>query len=287
MVGHTGYYCCFFCFLQGFHDPTVRKRQYPYSSHTLQRSKTSFELNGERAERENRNIFGQLGTCILAPFVDICLPSCLLVDYAHVTLLRHFRDVIRTVYASLSPAIRQQIDQSLRTQRFPNYFNRKVRGINDLSFVKAVEMKNLLFYALLPNLMDLVSINQLCFLSLLVLGIRLIHGDKVLGDETSSIANTLLITYYRNHSRFFDGHLNFVLHLHEHFARLYDEHGPLSSVNTLAYEDFIGYISRNRNGTRFHHDLLAYYYNIDVHMKNNDKNDEEQADGENLRIQNN
>ena len=287
MVGHTGYYCCFFCFVRGFHDSTVRKRQYPYSLHTPQRTKISFALNGERAEQENRNIFGQLGTCILTPFVDIHLPSCLLVDYAHVTLLRHFRDVIRTVYASLSPAIRQQIDRSLRMQRFPNYFNRKMRGINELAFVKAVEMKNLLFYGLLPNLIDLVSMNQLSFLSLLVLGIRLIHGDKVLGDDTGSTANTLLITYYRDHTKFFKGHLNFVLHLHEHFARLYDDHGPLSSVNTLAYEDFIGYISRNRNGTRFHHDLLAYYYNIDVHMKSNEKHEQERANGNNFWIYDN
>ena len=279
MVGHTGYYCCFFCFLQGIHDPTVRKRQYPYSSHVLQRTTISFQLNGERAERENRNIFGQLGTSVLAPIVDIRLPDCILIDYAHITLLRHFRDVVRTVYASLSPINRQQIDRSLREQQFPHYFNRKVRGINDLSFVKAVEMKNLLFYALLPNLMDLVSMNQLSFLSLLVLGIRLVHGDKILGDETGSIANTLLITYYRDHTKFFKGHLNFVLHLHEHLARLYDDHGPLSSVNTLAYEDFIGYISRNRNGTRFHHDLLAYYYNIDVHIKNNEENEEGRTNG--------
>ena len=51
-------------------------------------------------------------------------------------------------------------------------------------------------------------------------------------------------------------------------ARLYDEHGPLSSINTFSYEDFIGYVSKNRNGTVFYHNLLTYYYNIDVHLRN-------------------
>lgn len=280
MIGHTGYYCCFFCLIRGIHDSTVRKRQYPYSHDVVQRTTNSFQLNSERAEREQKNVFGQLGTSVLTSIVDIRLPDCILIDYAHITLLRHFRDVIRTIYASLSPANRQQIDRSLRKQPFPTYFNRKMRGINDLSFIKAIEMKNLLFYALLPNLMDLISINQLSFMSLLVLGIRLIHGDKILGDATGSTANTLLVTYYRDHMKFFKGHLNFVLHLHEHLARLYDDHGPLSSINTLAYEDFIGYVSKNRNGTRFHQDLLAYYYNIDVHMKNNQEDEEELSDGE-------
>ena len=273
MVGHTGYYCCYYCHLKGIHSKEARKRQYPYSAAVAYRTQVSFEENGRRAEKHYCNVLGHLGKSVLEPFVDIPLPRSVLIDYAHVTLLRHFRDVLRTVHSSLSPAIRKQIDLSLVGQRFPHHFNRKLRGIEDLSFVKAVELKNLFFYAFIPNFIGYLSVNQISFLSLLICGMRLIYGDKILGDETSKLANKLIIIYYRQHEQYFDHHLNFVLHLHEHFAQLYDEHGPLSSINTLAYEDFIGYISKNRNGSRFYHQSLAYYYNVDVYLRNNQQNE--------------
>jgi hypothetical protein len=47
----------------------------------------------------------------------------------------------------------------------------------------------------------------------------------------------------------------------------------LSSINTFARENFIGYISKNKNGTTSFQNLLAYYYNIDVLLSNlNEKN---------------
>ena len=268
MVGHTGYYCCFYCYTKGIHSKEARKRQYPYSLRTQQRTKDSFLINSTSAEKNAYNVLGHRGTSILHEVIDIPLPSSVLVDYVHVTLLRHFRDIVQTISSSLRPSIRKQIDASLRAQPFPSHFNRRLRGIEELSYIKGAELKNLLLYAFVPNFIEHLTTNQISFLSLLVLGIRLIHSNKVLGENTSLLSNKLLTTYYRDHTKYFHHHLNFVLHLHEHFAGLYDQHGPLSSINTFSYEDFIGYVSKNRNGTVFHHDLLAYYYNIDVHLQN-------------------
>ncbi|CAM4772296.1 unnamed protein product [Rotaria magnacalcarata] len=252
----------------GIHSKEARKRQYPYSSQTQQRTTNSFITNGKLAEENNSNVFGHLGNSILQGIIDVPLPFSILIDYAHVTLLRHFRGVIQKISSSLAPSVRQQIDVNLRSQAFPHIFNRKLRGIEELSFIKAVELKNLLLYAFIPNVIDHLTTNQIGFLSLLVLGIRLIHADKIFGDNTSLLAHELLTTYYRDNTQYFHNHVNFVLHLHEHLASLYDQHGPLSSINTLAFEDFIGYVSKNRNGTVFQHDLLAYYFNIDVHLRN-------------------
>ena len=68
----------------------------------------------------------------------------------------------------------------------------------------------------------------------MVLGIRLVHGDKILGNNTSLLANDLLITYYRDDEKYFQNHLNFALHLHQYLGSLYGQHGLLSSINTLA-----------------------------------------------------
>lgn len=271
MVGHTGYFCCFYCLVKGFHSQEARKRQYPYSPTTKQRTDVSFREDGGRAAETHRNVSGHLGISVLSGFMDVPFPFCILVDYAHVTLLRHFRDVLRSITSSLPPVSRKQIDISLRGQVFPHHFNRKLRGIEDLSFIKAVELRNLLIYAFLPNFIDYLTINQISFLSLLVLGVRLIYNDKIFGEKTSSVAHELIVTYYRDHRNYFDHHLNFVLHLHEHFARQYEYHGPLSSVNTLPFEDFIGYIAKNRNRTSFFYESLAYYYNIDVHIRNTEE----------------
>ncbi|CAF1544378.1 unnamed protein product [Rotaria magnacalcarata] len=264
---------------KGVHSKEAHKRQYRYCLQIQQRTQNTFLINGENAEKTSSNIFGHLGVSVLQDIIDIPLPSSVLIDYAHVTLLRHFRDVLRTISSSLSPAIRETIDVSLRTQQFPHTFGRKLRGIDELSYIKAVELRNLLLYAFLPNFIHYLTVNQIGFLSLLVLGIRLIHGDKILGDNTSVLANDLLITYYRDNEKYFQNHLNFVLHLHQHLGSLYDQHGPLCSINTLAYEDFIGYVSKNRNGTVFHHDLLAYYYNIDVYLRNSVQEKNEISDG--------
>jgi hypothetical protein len=232
-------------------------------------------MNSRRAEEGHCNVQGHLEKSVFEPFIEIPLPQSVLIDFAHVTLLRHFRDVLRTVHASLSPAIRKQIDVSLVSQLFPHHLNRKLRDVEDLSCVKAVELKNLFFYAFIPNFIGYLSENQISFLSLLICGMRLLYGDKVLGDRTSAFANDMIISYYREHEKYFDYHVNFVLHLHEHFAGLYDDHGPLSSINTLAFEDFIGYISKNRNGSRFYHQSLAYYYNVDVYLRNSERMERE------------
>ena len=142
MVRPIGYYCCFFCYIKGVHSKEAHNRQYPCCLQTQQRIQDTFLINGENVEKTSLNIFGHLGVSVLQEVIDISLPSLVLIDYAHVTLLRHFHDVLRTISSSLSPAIREKIDISLRTQQFPHTFGRKLRGIDELSYIKTVELRN-------------------------------------------------------------------------------------------------------------------------------------------------
>ncbi|CAF4205511.1 unnamed protein product [Rotaria magnacalcarata] len=118
--------------------------------------------------------------------------------------------------------------------------------------------------------MNYLTTEQLCFISLFTIGIRVLHADSVFNHITSATPNNLLRQYYADHHKYFSHLANFVLHLHQHFQVLYDFHGPLSSINTFAQEDFIGYISKNKNGTTSFDTILTYYYNIDVLLKNLD-----------------
>jgi hypothetical protein len=277
--GHTGYYPCFYCHIEGVHVCTARKRQYPYTSTVNYRTVNSFYINSRDAHVNNQKVLGHVGISILDEVLDVPLPHGIVIDYAHVSLLRHFRDVTRTVASSLAPSIRQKIDCSLRRQAFPHFFHRKMRGIEDFSFIKATELKNLLLYGFIPHFMHHLTIDQLCFLSLFIIGIRLLHADNVFTPTTSTTANNLLCQYYADHHKYFLHHANFVLHLHQHFHEIYECHGPLSSINTFAQEDFIGYVSKNKNGTTSFENLFAYYYNIDVVLKNSNEKNMRVVDG--------
>jgi hypothetical protein len=177
--GHTGYFSCYYCQIKGVHIRKPRKRQYRYTPTINYRTVNSFYINSREAQQHNRKVCGHLGISILEDVLDIPLAYGIIIDYAHASLLRHFRDVTRMVSLSLPPAIRQKIDYSLRKQAFPHFFNRKMRGVKDFSFIKAIELKNLLLYGFIPHFMNYLTIDQLCFLSLFIIGIRLLHTDNV------------------------------------------------------------------------------------------------------------
>ena len=267
MIGHTGYFPCFYCHIRGIHSREARKRQYPFVDHIDYRTVKSFRENSKSADLNQMNTLGHLGRSILDRIVDIPLPNSILIDYCHVSLLRHFREILRILSKRLSPADRKTIDTKLRQQRFPHYFGRKMRGIEDLSYIKAVELKNLLLYGFIPHFIPYLNAECMSFVALFVMGIRLLHSDKPFAKETSAKANLLLSIYYADNHLFFRHQLNFVLHLHRHYARLYEQNGPLSSINTFAQEDFLGYISKNRNGARYFDNLIPHYYNLDVYLQ--------------------
>ena len=76
------------------------------------------------------------------------------------------------------------------------------------------------------------------------------------------MAKELFVRYYQDHDMFFDKLQNLVLHLHLHFDELFDHHGSLCHLGTFSQEDFIGSISKNHHGTRFHGELITYYYEV-------------------------
>ncbi|CAF3819948.1 unnamed protein product [Rotaria sp. Silwood1] len=189
MIGHNGYYPCFYCHIKGEHVRQVSKRQYQYEVPVHYRTIKSFSINSKEAQLNNTKVFGHLGTSILDEVFDIPLPRGLIIDYSHVSLLRHFRDVVKTISLSLAPVIRENIDISLRAQVIHHFFNRKLRGVADFSFIKAIELKNLLFYGFIPHFMHYTTIDQLSFISLFVIGVRLLHADDAFDTITRNNAS--------------------------------------------------------------------------------------------------
>ena len=78
------------------------------------------------------------------------------------------------------------------------------------------------------------------------------------------MAKELFLKYYQDHSIYFENLYNLVLHLYVHFDQLFDQHGSLCYLGTFDQEDLIGAISKNYHGTRFHDQLITYYYEVSI-----------------------
>ena len=88
--------------------------------------------------------------------------------------------------------IRDKIDDSLKKQPFLNFFHLKMRGVQEFSFIKATELRNLLLYGFIPHFMPYLTINHLSFVALFTTGVRLTHSDEVFKDNTTDRAKHLL-----------------------------------------------------------------------------------------------
>ncbi|CAF3066765.1 unnamed protein product [Rotaria sp. Silwood2] len=244
-----------------------KKRQYYYESINL-RTAEQYLKASKIAERTKTNVYGHYGNSALENILDVPLPKGIVLDYLHVSLLGHAKAIILSIYHQLKPAQREQFNVQLKSQKFPHFFQRKIRTIDNFAFVKGTEVRNLLFYGLLPHLKLFLSIEQFSHLSLYICAIRLLHSGHVFGEKTREIADPLFSIFYKDHELFYLGLQNFKLHLHAHYASIYESHGSLSNLGCFGQEDFIGSVSANYHGTRYYGNSITYYYNIDFFIQN-------------------
>lgn len=265
-ISHGGYYCCFYCYIKGYHNSKCKKRQYLFTKSLRMRTTKFFQIEALEAEQSGKKVHGHLGRCILDGILDIPLPKSIICDYLHVSLLRHFKDVIKSISRELSPSLRKAVSSKLRRQTFPHYFKRKMRGIEELSYIKASELKHILLYGFLPVFHNVLSANAIGHIALFICGVRLLHGShKKFHESTGDIADELFKMYHEHHNFYFTYLENFVLHLHSHYSMNYKLHGSLSYVNTFAQEDLIGSIASNRNGTyRNIHENSSFFIQTQV-----------------------
>ena len=172
------------------------------------------------------------------------------------------------IYHELTPLQRLSLNNQLKRQRFPHFFNRNIRPFNEFANIESSELKNLLFYGLSPSLQTMLPLEKLAHLALYVCSIRLFHGQPFLGIKTGNVADQLLSKFYQDHESFYNGLQNYVLHLHAHYSIMYKNHGALSNIGCFGQEDLIGYISSGHHGTRYYGEFVTQYYNIDFAIHN-------------------
>ncbi|CAF2789815.1 unnamed protein product [Rotaria sp. Silwood2] len=127
-IGNNGYYSCWYCKISGIH--ISNKRQYYFEEAPIMRTIDSYVNESMKAEETRENINGHLGMSILHQILDIRLPDSIMMDYMHITLLRHTRVVAQQLYSSLTRQERTELDNRIRLQQFPHTFHRKMRPIS-------------------------------------------------------------------------------------------------------------------------------------------------------------
>lgn len=127
-IGNNGYYSCWFCKVKGTH--IGKKRQYHFEEMPILRSVGSYMDESMEAELRGENVHGHLGLSCFHEILDVPLPISIMMDYMHISLLRHTRCLVRQIYEGFSPKIRSEIDKKLLSQKFPHTFHRKLKPIN-------------------------------------------------------------------------------------------------------------------------------------------------------------
>jgi hypothetical protein len=130
IIGHNGY-------IKGIDIGGLGgKRQYYHQCDTPMWEKNSNLLESIQAAENSSNVFGHLGQSICNEVLNVALPCLIVADYLHVGLLWHTKVMVQQIYSTLLPSEQFKFRNALRTQKFPHHFNRKLRGVNDFSFMK-------------------------------------------------------------------------------------------------------------------------------------------------------
>jgi hypothetical protein len=102
-IGNNGYYCCWLCKVKGVHIQELSKRQYYFREPSVMRTVQSYVLESKEAEEQCDNVNGHIGVSVLHALLDVPLPYSVLIDYMHVSLLRHTHAITLQLYAKLKP----------------------------------------------------------------------------------------------------------------------------------------------------------------------------------------
>ncbi|CAF1045584.1 unnamed protein product, partial [Didymodactylos carnosus] len=149
---------------------------YPFTRPLVERSSDDFKRFALEDSPQD-DCFDHYGMSVISELYDHDLPSAIMIDYLHTSLLRQTKTIITHLRELLSISELERLDKLLKHQLFLHTFNRRLPSCLNLAYVKGSELRNLLLYAMIPRLIDFFEIELVSFLYLFVCGVRLLHGS--------------------------------------------------------------------------------------------------------------
>ena len=77
------------------------KRQYHFEETLCMRTVDSYLYQSGKADVTEKHVKGHLGTSFLYQILEAPLPDSILMDYMHITLVRHKLSVVLQIYQSI------------------------------------------------------------------------------------------------------------------------------------------------------------------------------------------
>ena len=209
-VNHNGHYSCWFCFIDSHY--MNHKRQFHHQPVVLRTSDDYWRLAKKR-EKSNKHVFGHFGRSITTELLDTPLPNGIVPDYLHVTVLGQSEKHRSLNLSTFTFTTTQRIQRETRPSEISTYvsltspsvihatscmnwwplpfcldfFNREIRSMENSAFIKGTEVRNLLFFGLLQNLDEMLSVDHYAHLAMYICATRLLHSGNLMRDGNSSI----------------------------------------------------------------------------------------------------
>ena len=255
MYQHNGFYGCNYCTALGI-SIDRHHGYYPHDTPFTIRNPDVTEkllIIAENQEFEGRyeNVAGVKGR---SAFHDLVpgLPLSCGIDYMHGVLQGVYQELLKLQIKTLAGPLRKLINQEAKDISAPKELiehGRNVRGHEDISYFKANEFFNYLFFVGVVIMKDRLSTNLYEHYLQLVFGIRiLLESNK---PEDINEAELMISLFCENYSKLYGNPKLDTLNVHllQHLAHQVRSFGPLFVFSTMCFESANRLLGKLCSGT--------------------------------------
>lgn len=238
--GHTGYFSCTRCKIEG--EFIENRTCFPYNQSDLQ---PSSRTHGEYLDKVDKEYQASLDISCLSEIPRFDVVSNFSLDYMHLICLGTVKKLIflwkKGPYSVRLPSWKVDAISSdavsLKTS-FPCEFSRKPRSLDEFARFKATEFRTYLLYIFPIILKKTLSIN--CYKHFMALSIAMI---VLLSPDHSSYVNyarNLLKYFVHSFKDLYGSHyISHNIHGLLHIADDYERYGPLDNCSAFPFENYM------------------------------------------------
>ncbi|CAF1401132.1 unnamed protein product [Didymodactylos carnosus] len=269
-IASSGLHSCYICTAPGKYDTNLGKVVYRETG-CGNRTLVSYYDNvmKARAKRETSRAKkdptseGIKGYSVLEPLFPQNLLGSIKPDYMHSTIKCVFDSLLSLIVDSIPKSDFEKINKRVLHTRLPHDFSRKVRSLVHRHQYKANESRTLLLYVLLPSLIGFLPVELFSRIALFVCGIRLVHGDSSVHENSEEIADSLFCIFALSNTDSLGKIMNLSYHVHMHYGLLTKRFGTVNYSSCFSFEGFLRTIIRNKHGTTNFGEQLSLYHEMD------------------------
>lgn len=240
---HNGYFGCERCYRKGKHSSG--RLLYSYKSNELLHSDFTFK-NKEHISHHVNSVISPLENLKLGMISQIPI------DYMHLCCLGIMKKILILLKEGplphkMRPKLSKKVSKRLEMYRLhvPCEFNRKTRGLNDLRFWKATELRTFMLYVGPCALNDILDKPRFNHFMLFHTAMYILISNAAFNSEWIKCASCLLDKFNQDFSEVYSKDcMIYNVHMLKHLHLDSLIHGPLDRISAFPFENFMQPIKR-------------------------------------------